>query len=182
MMTDETSGQLADSVVQSLVNCQTETKSLDFKRQLDTRNEHDLLSLVKDLAAMANSDGGHIIVGVVAKDQTFDVPGIDSHTFFDDPTSLGQRVNAHCSQPLQFSLRPATVTWHGNPVSLYAIHVERAAMPIIFVKPGELSSSPRKRIFMRNDIYIRQDAASTPAAPYQVEALLRARGVQEDRR
>jgi predicted HTH transcriptional regulator len=48
----------------SLLDSPCETANLDFKETLDLTNSRDRVELAKDVLAMANSGGGHIVVGV----------------------------------------------------------------------------------------------------------------------
>jgi len=174
--------QLANDVIRALMTYRSESDELEFKRELDTRDEISFLGFVKDVAAMANSDGGHILVGVVCKkDQPFSVPGVDDSTFFDDATSLSQRVNSYYSCEVSITMRDVPVEWNDSPAHVWAIYVRRASSPVMFIKTGQTSTPPRRPVFYKHDIPIRHHAASVTAASYQVEALLRSRGVQRVR-
>ena len=43
-----------------------ESRSVDFKESFDPNSGRDWVELVKDIAAMANSGGGHVVFGVKA--------------------------------------------------------------------------------------------------------------------
>lgn len=45
-----------------------ESETLDFKRQLPSKAEHDKTEISKDICALANSEGGFIIYGIEEKD------------------------------------------------------------------------------------------------------------------
>ena len=45
------------------MTAEAECDDLDFKQSLDASAEGDLLELIKDIVAMANSGGGAIIIG-----------------------------------------------------------------------------------------------------------------------
>src|SRR5262249_41502716 len=96
---------LSDRTVESLLKQKMESNSLDFKLQLDVRDEIHLLKLVKSVVAMANSEGGHVVIGAYAKDQEFLVPGITDATYLGDPTTLGQKVTSYCSCPVALEMR-----------------------------------------------------------------------------
>lgn len=170
---------LSAEVIQSLLGYRAESDQLDFKQELDTRDEFQFLKLVRHIAAMANSEGGHIVIGVVCKkEHPFSVPGINESTFIEDVTELGQRTNSYYSCPVSFSMRQVSVLWNGSTANVWALCVKQGRNPVVFTKTGQTA---RKVLFYKNDIYVRQNAASLPAASYQVEALLRSRGVDQVR-
>lgn len=173
--------KLSNESLRTLLDLRCESNLVDFKIKLDTRDTLAFLNLVKDIAAIANSGGGYIIIGVSCKDQAFQVHGVDDSTFLEDQTNLAQRINAYCSPAVHFNFRKATVQWEGKPTDICGIYVERATWPIMFTKSGE-TGLPKERVFTKHDVYIRQNAGNLPAAFYQVEALFRARGIDQARK
>lgn len=145
---------------QSRLEHKMESNSLDFKLQLDVREEIHFLNLVTHVAAMANSEGGHIIIGAYAKDQLFSVPGITDAAYLGDPTLLGQKVNSFCSSPISLQMREVSINYKDSPTRLLAIYVPAAATPAVFTKTGETTAVPCRRVFHKGDIYIRHNAAT----------------------
>src|ERR1700733_10909461 len=56
--------ELSLTRLMSLLDSPCETPSLDFKETVDLTQGRDRVELAKDVLAMANSGGGHIVVGV----------------------------------------------------------------------------------------------------------------------
>ncbi len=61
--------------ISGLVNVQIEGKTLEFKRELPAAGDEGNLEILKDISALANSDGGDILYGVA------EVKGIASKLF-----------------------------------------------------------------------------------------------------
>jgi predicted HTH transcriptional regulator len=68
------SGRLDDSLAEELVTKQFESQLWDFKEELNL-DSIGKAELAKDCAALHNTDGGYIIVGV--KDKTWEVLGVE---------------------------------------------------------------------------------------------------------
>jgi len=63
-MSQNFSAELSLSRLMSLIDSPCETAALDFKETVDPTQCRDRVELAKDVLAMANSGGGHIVVGV----------------------------------------------------------------------------------------------------------------------
>lgn len=64
---------ISEEALASCLSCNFETVNLDFKRTSNLEQVRDVVELAKDVLAMANTKGGHLIVGV---DDSFQVVGL----------------------------------------------------------------------------------------------------------
>lgn len=90
-----------------------EGPKLDYKEMLDLETESDKKELVKDVIAIANSQGGrgHLIIGV--KDKTKDIVGIDSNNINEE--RIQQIIGSRCDPPVNirvefFNIEEKTVS------------------------------------------------------------------------
>ena len=82
-------------------NC--ESKSLDYKGPMswDTKDKKSSCGLVKDIIAIANTEGGCIVIGVAEKDEGFELIGVTSDqagTF--ESTALCQFIQNYSDPPI----------------------------------------------------------------------------------
>jgi predicted HTH transcriptional regulator len=66
-MIQDVASELTRDRLMRLLDSPLERADLDFKETVDLSNCHDRVELAKDVLAMANSGGGHIVVGVEDK-------------------------------------------------------------------------------------------------------------------
>src|SRR4051812_22622340 len=69
-------GDMSKSALHYLLQCGSECEYLDFKEQVHLDNEHNQVSLSKDIVGMRNIGGGYIVVGV--QDKTWKARGLAS--------------------------------------------------------------------------------------------------------
>ena len=72
---------------------ETERVDLELKRYLDPGAKRDLMRLVKQIVAMANTQGGRILVGVTDDGQRVGVPDRDRSKW--DPAPLGDQLDRY---------------------------------------------------------------------------------------
>ncbi len=148
--------------IEQALALQQETRMVDFKREFDPSSDGQWCELLKDFAAMANSGGGVIIVGLS-----------------DDGIPSGADV-----QPV-LALNPAKITdklfkytgeHHAgfqiceasrNNHKLAVVVIDVVSAPIVFAKPGTYSdpaaAGKQKTAFSAGTVYFRHGAKSEPA-------------------
>jgi hypothetical protein len=89
-----------DEVVKVIIQHCRESENLDFKVTLNLSKESEKKELAKDIAAMANTFGGRILVGV--RDGDCEVIGIDKKTF--NPSIIHQISNSRVSPPVHLAI------------------------------------------------------------------------------
>ena len=72
---------LPNERIEELLNAGIEHDSLDYKETFDPREAHDIVELAKDIAAMANTKGGYLVIGV---DKNFRRVGIKHELILDE--------------------------------------------------------------------------------------------------
>jgi hypothetical protein len=82
-------------------NC--ESKSLDYKGPMswDTKDKKSCCGLVKDILAIANTEGGYVVIGVAEKDEGFELVGVTSEqagTY--ESTALCQFIQKYSDPPI----------------------------------------------------------------------------------
>ena len=82
-------------------NC--ESKSLDYKGPMswDTKDKKSCCDLVKDILAIANTEGGYVVIGVAEKDEGFELVGVTSEqagTY--ESTELCQFIQKYSDPPI----------------------------------------------------------------------------------
>ena len=64
MNTELYTGQVSEARLRELLHCRFEAADLAFREKLDIKPTRDRVELCKDVIAMANTRGGHIVLGV----------------------------------------------------------------------------------------------------------------------
>lgn len=95
--------------VARVLGAPAETTSLDFKEIIDWASTRARLELAKDIVALANRDGGSLIVGVADEHGAFVAKGLPEGTFMPDPTLVGQVLTRYFDPPPSFEVRQIEV-------------------------------------------------------------------------
>lgn len=95
-----------------------EGPKLDFKQSLDINTDTGKKELVKDVCAIANSQGGrgHIIIGV--EDKTKKIIGINTEEIVEE--QIQQVVSSRCDPPIPISVEK--VKYNGKDLAVIAIY------------------------------------------------------------
>ncbi|WP_196381640.1 RNA-binding domain-containing protein [Ralstonia solanacearum] len=136
-----------------------EASDVDFKSIFDPTSNRDWLELIKDIAAFANSGGGHIFVGV---NDDGAPSGADVSNLLDvDPADIGNRLHKYFGQHFA-GLELVQCEKAGHAVC--AIQISGARVPIVFTRVGEieLSDGKKKTVFALGTVYFRHGAKSEP--------------------
>jgi hypothetical protein len=101
-------------------NC--ESKSLDYKGPMswDTKNKKSCCDLVKDILAIANTEGGYVVIGVAEKDEGFELVGVTSEqagTY--ESTALCQFIQKYADPPI--NVRVQKVSHRGKNLVILEI-------------------------------------------------------------
>ena len=136
-----------------------ESRRLDFKEQFDISSAADWANVVKDIIAMANSDGGVLVFGITDDGQ---------HSAFDkdvvlkiDPAVISDKIHAYTGE--NFSEFKIVELKRGHK-SLAAILIAQSDTPIAFTRNGADApvKGKQKPIFLKGTIYFRHGAKSEP--------------------
>ena len=137
-----------------------ESKYIDFKERFDPNSEAEWLELLKDIAAMANTGGGVIAIGLMNNGQ---LSGSNVEPVLDmDPATLGDKLFKYTAEHFaSFDIHELK----RNGKQIAAIEVGPADAPLVFAKPGTYPTGPnqQKTAFSRGTVYFRHGAKSEPA-------------------
>ena len=146
-------------LIEKAKNAERESEDIDFKEKFDPESAQDWCEIIKDIVAMANSNGGIILIGI--KDNGiasgFDVTPI----LILDPAQVTDKIAKYTGE--QFSKFIITeIDKDGNKVAAFLI--DRVSIPMIFIKPGtyDIGGGKQKMAFGVGTIYFRHGAKSEP--------------------
>jgi hypothetical protein len=146
-----------------------ETRLLDYKRAHEW-NDKDASSaeIVKDILALANSGGGHLVIGVdQASDGRFDFVGMsDEQAKTWETTRIGNKVSAYAEPTVD--ARATTVPCGGKKFVVVAVR-GFTLTPHICTRRYQVSGE--KPVLVENTFYIRSETAQS--RPIQSAAELR---------
>jgi len=144
------------SILAIVENSESENAQLDFKSSFEASN---WCELVKDIVAMANSNGGVIVFGVNDNGThgSTDLTAVLSI----DPATIVDKIKKYTGQHYAgFSV--ASGTRQGFPVAI--ISVAAVSMPMVFTAPGtyDIGGGKQKTAFSQGTVYFRHGAKSEP--------------------
>jgi hypothetical protein len=154
-------GRHQPSLTDRALHAKRESRTVDFKRSFDPESPGDWCELIKDLVAMANSGGGHILIGVEDAGATGQ-PGAADKVLALDSAHVTDKVAKYTGVQVEdFSI--ADGYRDGRLIGI--ISVGSAARPLVFEKPGTyaLPDGKQKSAFSVGSLYVRHGAKSEPA-------------------
>ncbi len=173
MTKDVFAGQVSESKLRELLTCKFESDDLDFKETFDPTSKKDRLELCKDIIAMANTRGGHIVLGV--HDIDFTPIGL-SHSNYMDAADLNNTLQNYVHEHIEWYLAFHEINISGQHRLFGIIYVVPASVPIVTAKTGAYQDGDRsKTAFGEAAWLVRSGARSMPASPSDVRRLLQER-------
>ena len=166
------------SLVEKAARAQRESKQIDFKEHFDTDSEAEWLELLKDIAAMANSGGGAIVVGV-ANNGAPSGQSVDKLLVLDSAKLTDHVFRYTAVQFDAFELHRS----QRNGVATAILVIGTVESPLVFTNPGTYAVGPnqQKTAFARGTVYWRHGAKSEPATSVDLAAFI-TRRVEQLRR
>jgi len=138
----------------------TESSSVDYKSSFDIASAGDWVEIVKDIVAFANSGGGIIVFGLNddGTSSAFDCRLLQSI----DPATVTDKLYKYTNQQLHSFVFLSTIK---DGMTLFAIEIGPASVPIVFSKPGtyDIGGGKQKTAFSIGTMYFRHGAKSEPA-------------------
>lgn len=147
-----------DSLATALL-ATAESASLDFKQSFSPALLADWLELIKDIAAIANSGGGLILIGV-RDDGTPSAIDVSSALSL-DPADIGNKVHKYTGVHFHdFEI----LGCQRNEYEICALRIGPAEVPLVFTNVGTYESQPgkQKTAFSVGTVYFRHGAKSEP--------------------
>lgn len=146
-----------------------ESQDVDFKSTFDPTALRDWLELIKDIAAFANSGGGHILVGL--SDDGLPSGADVTALLGVDPADLGNRFHKYTG--LHFG-GVELIECEKSGHEICAVRVPGVHVPIAFTRVGEteLADGKKKTAFALGTVYFRHGAKSEPGTSDDLRAFL----------
>ena len=137
--------------VEKALKAKRESRYVEFKNTFDPQSGQDWCELLKDFAAIANSGGGVVFVGV---DNQGRATGQDLKPILQlDPVSISDKLHRYTDAHFaNFGIHEC----RKNGKRVAAIKIGPAFPPIVFTKPGDIprrSGTPEDRICTRDSIF-----------------------------
>lgn len=146
-----------------------ESKSVDFKAQVDPESRRDTCEVVKDIVAIANSGGGIILFGVNdnGTSASVDLAALESL----DPSFWVDKVAAYTDVQIVDLHQDSVLRSDGLAVVLI---IPPSPLPIIFTRPGTYSVGPKEQrtAFGRGTVYFRHGAKSEPGTNDDIRQIM----------
>ncbi len=134
-----------------------ESSNLDFKESFDTNGGRDWCELIKDIAAMANSGGGAILIGVKddGEPSNHDVGEILKL----DQANIVNKISSYTDEQFS-SIETHELTRAGSRIAVFII--SGSEYPIVFKKPGtyDIGGGKQQTAFSVGSIYFRHGTKS----------------------
>jgi hypothetical protein len=157
--------------LQSLLDSPTESAALDFKETLDLSHARDRVEFAKDVLAMANTGGGHILVGV--EDLTRKRVGLNEILLSSlrEAKTVNDKIKKYTGGYITTSVAQHQVATPDGTITLALIYVPPSSFKIPAQDDGVYPepSNPNKQrwTFRKGDVYVRKGDESvkveTPA-------------------
>jgi hypothetical protein len=151
------------------IDAMKETAAVDFKAGLDVDNKGQWLEILKDLAAIANTGGGLILIGL---DDAGTPTGYDVARILDyDVSRIGDKLRKYTG--VNFG-GVALLSVARGRFQLAGIQVSPSAVPLVFTADGQyLNEHNQERFaFRQGTVYFRHGAKSEPGTSDDLRAFL----------
>lgn len=161
---------LSDQTLKGLLERTSEAADLDFKSKFETRNTGDWLEIIKDIAALANSGGGTILVG---SNDDGSPSGADVTGALEiDPADLTNRIHKYTGVHFHgFEITECEKAGH----EICALQVQPSRIPLVFTRVGTYEAAvqgKQKVAFSAGTVYFRHGAKSEPGTSDDLRAFL----------
>ena len=157
---------LSHQACAQLLTVSMESRVLDFKETFDPTSNGDWCELIKDLVAMANTDGGYIIIGA-ANDGSSSGEDLTAAASLDQAVIVDKIGKYTDVQPSEVNVR----YFADKQQKRVIFHVGLSDSPIVFCRPGTyaITSNRQKTAFSAGTIYFRHGSKSEPARQADIQ-------------
>ena len=155
-----------------------ESKAIDFKSEFDPNLDHDVCEIIKDIAAIANSGGGAIIIG--ANDDGSYANNDITPILKIDPAKITDKMEKYTG--IQFSdFEIMKIKRKKKTVAAMVIYP--ISTPLVFIKPGtySIAHGKQKTAFSKGTVYFRHGAKSEPGNHNDLRKVIE-REIEENRK
>jgi len=163
---------LDNIVIDFILSQRRETAELDFKLTVDVRKGSDFAKITKDIFAMSNYGGGHLVFGYKELETgSFDAVGL-SEDFHVDQATLQEKFNSYCNEPIELKYREVKKVVDGKKKRFAIVYVPPSPTvlkPIKYATYKDPKSSRDKKAFSRDEILIRRGTQSVHATLNEIK-------------
>ncbi|MFZ1081846.1 MAG: RNA-binding domain-containing protein [Candidatus Kryptoniota bacterium] len=147
------------NVIESALSADSEESSIEFKESFDPKSAQDWCELIKDVVAIANTEGGIIMFGL---DNQGNPKGYNVKPILQvDPAEITDKVHRYTGfQFSQFKMIPCKK----KGSDLVALLIQPLLLPLVFEKPGtyDIGEGKQRNAFSAGTVYFRHGAKSEP--------------------
>jgi hypothetical protein len=145
---------LDDAYLRYLLAFRGERPKLDYKVAYDDSEKGDQVEIIKDIVAIANTEGGFIVLG--ANDDGTAVGLVVNQANAVDDSKISTRLQNYLGV-----LTPIHVSSHEiDGTRLAVISVSKASdVPLVFAKSGQYGT-PTREVFRAGDVFVRHSSRS----------------------
>lgn len=162
------------TLVRRAKQAKRESKYVEFKEHFDPSDDGEWCELVKDFAALANSGGGIVVVGL-RNDGTPSGVNVKDVLALDAATITDKMLKYTAGHYGGFEVHESK----RRRARLAVIAVEGVPVPIVFTRPGTYLVDPltgkQKTAFSQGTVYFRHGAKSEPATSEDLRSFIAAR-------
>lgn len=145
-----------------------ESKYIDFKEEFDVNSNRDWCEIIKDIAAMANSGGGAILVGIKndGKPSGFDVTPLLQL----DSAKISDKLYRYTGENVS---DVDIIEARRNRHKIAVLYVP-GGQPLVFTQPGtyDIGSGKQKTAFGKGTVYFRHGAKSEPGNTNDIKKVI----------
>ena len=154
-------------VVDFILSQRRETAELDFKLTLDIRKGSDFAKIAKDIFAISNYGGGHLVVGFKETETgSYDPVGLPSD-FHVDQATLQEKFNSYSNDPITLGYKEVEKEIDGHQKKFAVVYVPPSPAvlrPIKYATYLDEKKGRTKKVFSRDEILIRRGTQSVHAS------------------
>ena len=167
---------LDDLVVQFILSQRRETAELDFKLTLDIRKGSDFAEIAKDIFAMSNYGGGHLVFGYKeTKTGSFDPVGLPKD-FHVDQATLQEKFNSYSNEQIALEYREVEKVVDGEKRRFAIVYIPPSPTvlkPIKYAIYKDKKTGRSRKVFSRDEILIRRGTQSVHATLNEIKFIER---------
>ncbi len=161
-------GDISASRLKMLIGLQREENELDFKERYDLSDRQSYVEFVCDAVAMANTEGGYLVIGVAEEKKEVNkfVPvGLSEDQVSSlDVTKLLNKIKSYIDTDFQLKLQIHQLSEFDNKRLALVFVPQSTYLPIVFSKMGQYPNKKSEQHpimrFRQGDVFVRRDVAS----------------------
>lgn len=161
---------LDDIVVDFILSQRRETAELDFKLTLNIRKSSDFVKITKDIFAMSNYGGGHLVFGFKeTKTGSFDPVGLPPD-FHVDQATLQEKFNSYSNEPLALGYKEIEKVAGEQTKRFAVIYVPPSTIILKPIKYATYTDRGKVRLaFRRDEVLFRRGTQSIQASQNEIK-------------